>query len=558
MYLLSDWTATEDVWRTLKRQKSSPTEQDWPLMATKKAKRTAKMRTPKERKRTRMFLRRLGFSEEGSIDGWILARNWKELKRLGKEDTEFTDKAELRNEEMLRSIAKRATLLKPRADSPIIPPLISSQSKLYSSKNAKASHGKSKKGDPKSKTKSKTGGSSSSVASSTGDDFDSAGADDFEAARARRLVEDENDPSLDVGPNGRPLFTSTPSLSLLTRKDCCSYMKFSEKGFNQVLPEGLPTGMVTEFKESMRPALLVRQSFLDLRDNFRRIVDPPMWSSNAKARKQIVLDGPVSCGKSIALAMLVHWARDEGWLVLYAPRGREWSHGGCFYKNSETGFWDTPIQAENVLKDFLKYNESRLQQLPCQIFDPIRLGEGAGVGFMKGVESMALPEGATLYDLVQMGIKYTHAAVGVVVRLRKELSLVKDVPVLIAIDQYNNWFTFSEYEEPVTVRSCRPIHARELAMVNAFRSMMHEDMMVGAFSHSTAVGKLRLDLPDVPVGARVNMPRYSPDEAATVCHYYVRQRLVRREAFSEESWKKVYYLSNGNGAEMRWLLPLMR
>lgn len=183
---------------------------------------------------------------------------------------------------MLRSIAKRATLLKPRADSPIIPPLISSQSKLYSSKNAKASHGKSKKGDPKSKTKSKNGGSSSSVASSTGDDFDSAGADDFEAARARRLVEDENDPSLDVGPNGRPLFTSTPSLSLLTRKDCCSYMKFSEKGLNQVLPEGLPTGMVTEFKESMRPALLVRQSFLDLRDNFRRIVDPPMWSSNAK------------------------------------------------------------------------------------------------------------------------------------------------------------------------------------------------------------------------------------------------------------------------------------
>ncbi|MFQ6627376.1 hypothetical protein Gotur_005587 [Gossypium turneri] len=463
---------------------------------------------------------------------------------------------------MLRSIAKRATLLKPRADSPIIPPLISSQSKLYSSKNAKASHGKSKKGDPKSKTKSKTGGSSSSVASSTGDDFDSAGADDFEAARARRLVEDENDPSLDVGPNGRPLFTSTPSLSLLTRKDCCSYMKFSEKGLNQVLPEGLPTGMVTEFKESMRPALLVRQSFLDLRDNFRRIVDPPMWSSNAKgasfsafifqrynvtpkARKQIVLDGPVSCGKSIALAMLVHWARDEGWLVLYAPRGREWTHGGCFYKNSETGFWDTPMQAENwfmVIQDFLKYNESRLQQLPCQIFDPIRLGEGAGVGFMKGVESMALPEGATLYDLVQMGIKYTHAAVGVVVRLRKELSLVKDVPVLIAIDQYNNWFTFSEYEEPVTVRSCRPIHARELAMVNAFRSMMHEDMMVGAFSHSTAVGKLRLDLPDVPVGARVNMPRYSPDEAATVCHYYVRFAYVDfslvdyMRAFSRVTW----------------------
>lgn len=32
--------------------------------------------------------------------------------------------------------------------------------------------------------------------------------------------------------------------------------------------------------------------------------------------------------------------------------------------------------------------------------------------------------------------------------------------------QYNSWFTFSEFEEPVTPRSCRPIHARELTMVS--------------------------------------------------------------------------------------------
>lgn len=38
--------------------------------------------------------------------------------------------------------------------------------------------------------------------------------------------------------------------------------------------------------------------------------------------------------------------------------------------------------------------------------------------------------------------------------------------IYVAVVQYNNWFTFSEYEEPVTIRSCRPIHARELATVS--------------------------------------------------------------------------------------------
>lgn len=58
--------------------------------------------------------------------------------------------------------------------------------------------------------------------------------------------------------------------------------------------------------------------------------------------------------------------------------------------------------------------------------------------------------------------------------------------------------------------------------VNAYRSMLHNDMMVGAFSHSTAVGKLRQELPDVPSDARLMFPRYTLEEAETVCHYYMR------------------------------------
>ncbi|KAF5807312.1 putative ribosomal protein S23/S29 [Helianthus annuus] len=103
-----------------------------------------------------------------------------------------------------------------------------------------------------------------------------------ERNRRRLLDEDERNKTLDIGPNGRTLFTNAGSLSELNRKDACSYMKFSRKKLEEVLPERLPVGMVKEFEETMRDALLVRHGFLDLWDNFRRIVDPPLQASSSK------------------------------------------------------------------------------------------------------------------------------------------------------------------------------------------------------------------------------------------------------------------------------------
>lgn len=83
----------------------------------------------------------------------------------------------------------------------------------------------------------------------------------------------------------------------------------------------------------------------------------------------------------------------------------------------------------------MKYNKSCLEGITCKILDPVPLGEGAGVGRLKGRDNLQIPEGTTLCQLVEAGVNDTHAAVGVVVRLRKELSEVTSVPVLIAIDQ---------------------------------------------------------------------------------------------------------------------------
>ncbi|KAL8531954.1 hypothetical protein ACS0TY_008527 [Phlomoides rotata] len=53
---------------------------------------------------------------------------------------------------------------------------------------------------------------------------------------------------------------------------------------------------------------MVQQCFIDLRDNFRRVVDPSLVVKSKGSKSYWM----VSCGKSIALAMLVHWARNEG------------------------------------------------------------------------------------------------------------------------------------------------------------------------------------------------------------------------------------------------------
>ena len=54
---------------------------------------------------------------------------------------------------------------------------------------------------------------------------------------------------------------------------------FSLDEWNAMLPEGLPAGMMKEFQETRRCAVMVRKSFLDLRDNFRRIVDPAVTTN---------------------------------------------------------------------------------------------------------------------------------------------------------------------------------------------------------------------------------------------------------------------------------------
>ncbi|KAH7282339.1 hypothetical protein KP509_35G025900 [Ceratopteris richardii] len=248
--------------------------------------------------------------------------------------------------------------------------------------------------------------------------------------------------------------------------------------------------------------------------------------------------------------MLVHWARSKGWLVCYIPSARKWTDNGFYYKNDSSGLWDTPVQATSMLQDFMNSHGDMLDMIPCRISDPIPLGEGPGIGRLTGVQEAPIREGATLKHLVHFGIVTPHAAVGVVVRLRKELSLVEELPVLIAIDEFNSWFTFSAFHESLSEFKRKQIHAKELAMVNAYRDMTYGPFMIGAFSHTTNVGKLPKQLPTFPYEAKVFVNRFDFWEASIMLKHYIRKWSPNAK-FGKRARRAIYMLTNGNATEIR-------
>lgn len=123
-----------------------------------------------------------------------------------------------REREMLRTILRGATATGTRFSPWRLTATATATANYSSSKDTKSTVKKAKKSN-KSKGEATAAGDDEVYSGADADLFDDKG-------RARRLQADESDPSLDVGPNGRPLFTSTPTLAQLTSMDSCSYFKF--------------------------------------------------------------------------------------------------------------------------------------------------------------------------------------------------------------------------------------------------------------------------------------------------------------------------------------------
>jgi small subunit ribosomal protein S29 len=239
------------------------------------------------------------------------------------------------------------------------------------------------------------------------------------------------------------------------------------------------------------PALMYRRCVHDLRQALEQGSGP----------SRLLLDGPAGCGKSLALAALVEWARQQqqpggggeataaasasasaaaaGWVALYVPSAAALTSGGFFEPRAgdEEGTYDTLLSAQAVLRGAAEAHADVLARMPRRWAGGPHAAEAAATttttaaeheeAVRAAEEAAGVPRGdkATLMDLVDAGLRAdvdeARRAVECVLALVRELgraaslraagvgggdgaSSSSPLPrVLIAVDDYNclHWTT---------------------------------------------------------------------------------------------------------------------
>ena len=271
----------------------------------------------------------------------------------------------------------------------------------------------------------------------------------------------------------------------------------------RLLPEGCPA-LKAEFEHSRSRRLLVRPAFLRLRD---RVLGRQPAKCTA-LRPPLVLEGPSGAGKSVMLAMLVAAARSAGWLALYVPRGRDLVEGSAFSRFGETDMWDTPDHARQLLLNLNAAHGDLLAKLPRRL-------PGARHGKLRDLLRVLDEQNPSNTDVTEAGLS-----------LLGELQLIKEVPVLFAVDELNALSGWSEYHAVTGPRSRLKLEAGALRITAVARRLdlpLIRGVRVGVTSTTAGVSpRVHLaGLPEDPKGTlRRSAPRYSDHETHLMLQHY--------------------------------------
>lgn len=257
------------------------------------------------------------------------------------------------------------------------------------------------------------------------------------------------------------------------------------------VPEPMPSGIQTRLQDVLRVDHRVAGATsnpplsLLWRDFDAQLERWLIENASNRSASGVWLRGPQGAGKSVSTFQAVQRARERGWLVLYLPNAFQWVHGaGLFSGVYERGiegvlnmeipfYYDRPSYVLSLMRDFRAAHESDLAALNCVSVDEIeRETELDSTGDEKRMELESSGRYRTLLDVVdeilaeeeRMGTDFYQDAMSLIgTRFRvllRQLQRVRDVPVMVAIDQWNHLNGVSSFGHPSRARHW--IHASAL------------------------------------------------------------------------------------------------
>lgn len=251
-------------------------------------------------------------------------------------------------------------------------------------------------------------------------------------------------------------------------------------------------------------------------------------------KRHVYLDGWTGSGKSIALFIMVNWARKNGWIVMYIPSAYLLVEGSSYVKG-EDELWETPDAARFILNS-MKDNH------------------------LNSLEKLSGRNGKPLATIITEGLaaREPKDVVDAAIALKEELQALKDVPVLIAVDDYNVLYSHTQYFEAMHAFHHRSLAPEEIRLVRAFRVMEQPSPANGVSIAAPTFGntisdKLRIPLPK---GSRFHVPRYALDEVRATVEYFSAVGHIKGTP-DIDTLKRAMFLTNGNAKELREYAPTL-
>lgn len=275
-----------------------------------------------------------------------------------------------------------------------------------------------------------------------------------------------------------------PNLWLTDNDNVCiddvgRFWRFTRSDLMRLLPEGLAGELSRDIV--LMPSRTRDIGIMHRKTSSEILMQLSMMESGLMGNKSgWLLEGKRGTGKSAILNTVVAAARNRGWLVLFEPMGSRFGKEICQIVRSANGLYLQNQLAKEFLERFVTFNQDMLMQIPVQSKfygrtsidgSPIEMIERVYLPqILEKLDSSTTtlseqiknthklrsklvvasmkdrcPNPANVYEICEFGINNMSFATQAVGELLNQLKVQENFPVLIAVDEYNEMMTVSEY-----------------------------------------------------------------------------------------------------------------